>query len=200
MESELKKFSLIDNYLYLYHIDKFIILPAFPESLIDASSINFSSETPMSRTAPIQSYNNAGPRTMSFQFNFTRDLMEQINYENRNTFTKLAMDDDYVDTMMKYIRAAALPRFDASSKLIDPPMCAIKIGDELFIKGVINGQVTVGYELPILKNNKYSKIALGFTVTEVDPYDANTVMLAGGYRGLDTSLERRVYIMNRGSV
>lgn len=198
MANELKKFSMIENYIYIYHIDKFIILPAYPESIIDNSPISFSSETPMSRTAPIFSYNNAGPRTLSFQFDFTRDIMEQLNYNNLETFKGLLLNDDYVDTMMNCIRTLAYPRFDVNSKMVDPPMCAVKIGEDVFIKGIVNGAVSISYGLPILRNGKYSKISLGFSVTEVEPYDADRVMLAGGYRGLDTSLERKISMIGGG--
>ena len=52
----------------------------------------------------------------------------------------------------------------------------------IFIKGIINGSLGLTYGLPILKNGKYAMVDISFTVTEIDPYDADTAMKAGSYR------------------
>lgn len=186
-----RKFNMIDNYIYLYHVDQFIVIPTFPESLTDSLSVSFNKATPMSRSAPIYSYSDSGPRSLQVNLDLHRDMMTDINYGVSNANVEIG--DDYVDTLIKQIQAAALPNYGSSQKLVDPPMVAVRFGNDVFIKGVVTDGVSVTYNLPILENNKYAHVQVSFTVEEVDPYDAKTVMQTGSFRGLDTSLERNIW-------
>lgn len=187
----LSKFNMIDNYIYLYHVNQFIVIPTFPDSLTDSLSVNFNKSTPMSRSAPIYSYSDSGPRSLQVNLDLHRDMMTEINYGVSNA--KVAIGDDYVDTLVKQIQAAALPNYGASQKLVDPPMVAVRFGSEVFIKGVVIDGVSVTYQLPILETNKFGHVSVSFTVEEVDPYDAKTVMQTGSFRGIDTTLERNIW-------
>ncbi len=182
---------MIDNYIYLYHVDQFIVVPTFPDTLNDTIDVSYNSSTPMSRSAPIYSYSHSGPRRLQVNLDLHRDLMTQINWGVSNA--KLATGDDYVDTLIKLVQAAALPAYQASEKLVDPPMVAVRFGNELFIKGVVNGSVGVTYQPPILDTNKYAHVSISFNVEEVEPFDARIVMEAGSFRGLDTTLERNFW-------
>lgn len=191
-------FALIENYIYMYHTDTFIILPVYPESITDMNQANFSTSTPLSRSAPIFSFSNAGPRQVSFNFNLHRDLMQQVNYGVSNAIVDV--DDDYIDTLVKQIQACALPNYSAVSKMVDPPMIALRLGDDIFIKGVVIGGPSITYGGALIKNLKkpngnprYSQIGITLTIYEVDPYGAETVMQMGSFRGLTTSLEDRLY-------
>ena len=184
-------FNMLDNYIYLYHTDTFIIIPAYPENFNDNMSVNFSVETPLARSAPIYSYSNSGPRSINVHIPMHREMMQQINYGVSNA--NVALHDDYVDELIKQIQAAVLPTYSATSKMVDPPLVAIRFGNEIFCKGVITGSVTTTYDLPVLQNGKYAQVSIDFTMVEVDPYDANTVARVGSFRGLDTSLERRLW-------
>lgn len=184
-------YNMIDNYVYLYHVDQFIVIPTFPDSLNDTMSVNFNKATHMSRSAPIYSYSDSGPRSIQIQLDLHRDMMTQINCGVSNATVKVG--DDYVDTLLKQIQAAALPAYGATNKMVDPPMVAVRFGNDVFIKGVVVGAVSVTYALPIITGNKYAHVSVSFTVEEVDPYDARTVMTAGSFRGLDTSLERNTW-------
>ena len=186
-----KIFNMIDNYIYLYHTDTFIVIPAYPENFTDSMSVEFNNETPLMRSAPIVSYSNSGPRQIRVSLQMHREMMYQINYGVSNA--KVELHDDYVDELIKQIQAAVLPKYSASSKMVDPPLVAIRFGNEIFCKGVITGSVDVSYDVPILQNGKYASVGLEFTVQEVDPYDAETVLQVGSYRGLDTSLERKIW-------
>lgn len=187
----LSKFNMIDNYIYLYHIKQFIIIPTVPDSLTDSLSVSFNKSTPMSRSAPIYSYSDSGPRSLQVNLDLHRDLMTEINYGVSNAV--LETGDDYVDTLIKQIQAAALPNYGSSQKLVDPPMVAVRFGTEVFIKGVITDGVSVTYQLPYLETDKYAHVSVSFTVEEVDPYDAKTVMQTGSFRGLDPTLERNIW-------
>ena len=187
----LNKFNMIDNYIYLYHVDQFIVIPTFPESITDNISVSFNKATPMSRSAPIYSYSDSGPRALQVNLDLHRNMMTDINYGISNANVEIG--DDYVDTLIKQIQAAALPSYSSSQKLVDPPMVAVRFGNDIFIKGVVTDGISVNYQLPLLENDQYAHVTVSFTVEEVDPYDAKTVMQTGSFRGLDTSLERNVW-------
>lgn len=189
---EQTKYQMIDNYIYLYHTDTLIIVPQYSASTIsDTMSVSFTPNTPLSRSAPIYSYTGSGPRSLQVTFQLHRDMMQQINV--KNTKTKVELGEDYVDKMIKEVQAAALPAYAVSQKMVNPPLIALRLGDDIFIKGIVSGGVTVTYDTPILSNGKYATVTIGFTVNEVDPYDAESVMKYGSFRGLSTSLERRVW-------
>ena len=100
---------------------------------------------------------------------------------------------NYVDILVNQLRAVVLPRYAASEKLVDPPVIAVKFGSDFFCKGIVNNSLSITYSGPILTNNKYALITISFTITEIDPYDAESVMTLGGYRGLSTTLEKDIY-------
>lgn len=193
-----KSFALIENYIYMYHTDTFIILPIYPESITDSNQANFAQNTPIARSAPIYSYMNSGPRSVGFNLNLHRDLMSQVNYGVSNV--EVEIGDDYVDTLVKQIQACALPNYDSAAKMVDPPMVAIRIGDDIFIKGVILGGPQIVYSGALITdvnnpkgNPRYSQVSISINVAEIDPYGADTVMQMGSFRGLTSRLEDRLY-------
>lgn len=193
-----EKFNMIDNYIYLYHVDQFIVIPTFPDSITDSLPVNFNKATPMSRSAPIYSYSSSGPRSLQVNLDLHRDMMTDINYGVSNATVEIG--DDYVDTLIKQIQAAALPNYGASEKLVDPPMVAVRFGNDIFIKGIVSDGVSINYQLPLLDNNKYAHVTVSFNVEEIDPYDAQTVMTSGSYRGVDTTLEKNFWKKGGNSV
>lgn len=186
-----RKFDLIENYIYLYHLKQFVIIPTFPESINDSMSANFASTAMLSRSAPVFSYSNSGPRTLQIDLHLHRDLMYDLNYQKSNL--AITLDDDYIDTLIKNLQAIAVPEYEASSKMVNPPMVAVRFGDDIFCKGVVTGSIGVSYRLPLLANNKYAQVDLSFAVSEVDPFSASTIAQQGSFRGLDTTLERNLY-------
>ena len=210
------KFKLIENYIYLYHIDTFLVLPSYADSVTDTMSVSYSSSTPLSRSAPIYSYQSSGPRSVQVSFDLHRDMMTQLNEgisnaslansvlssPNADSISQTSggsyeltnyREDDYTDFLIKAIQAAALPSYSSSQKMVNPPIVAVRLGSDIFIKGVIAGSVNLTYKYPILSNGKYSNVSITFSVNEVDPYDAETVVRTGSYRGITTNLERRLY-------
>ena len=187
---DMHNFKMIDNYLYLYHVDQFIILPEYADSVNDTSAVTYVSTTPLARSAPIYSYSNSGPRTVTVTFTFHREMMKQINYENKSMIT-----DDYVDTLIKQVQACTLPSYAVAVKMVNPPIVALRMGKDIFIKGVITGSIGLTYKTPILANGKYAVVELSLSIQEIDPYDAVDVMKTGSYRAaytgnLSTTLER----------
>lgn len=189
------RLKLIENYIYFYHLDKFCILPLYPEEVTDSIKTNFSETNSLARSAPVQTFSNSGPRTVAFSFDLHRDLMNDVNISSSNLLDNAnkVIDfggDDYIDTLVKYLQAAALPvyrNYSSGSKGVIPPMIAIRLGNEIFIKGVVQGGVNITYKKPILKignKDKYARMSISFTVVEVDPYDAEKVVKVGSFRGI----------------
>lgn len=183
--------NFINNYIYLYHLDKFVVLPSPPEHLDDSLSTSFASTSILMRTAPIFSYSYSGPRSVVIKLSLRRDMFEDLNMGVSDLNVEIG--DDYVDTIIKCLQAAALPRYAVESKMVDPPMVAVRFGNDMFIKGVVTQGVTVSYDLPMLDNGKYANVDIQFTVAEVDPYDAETIVNTGSLRGLSRTLERSLY-------
>lgn len=184
--------QMIDNYIYLYNVGQYIVLPLYASSISDNQSVSFAQNTPLSRSAPIYSYQNSGPRIINLSFDLHRDMMQQINYGVSNAPIKLSMpdSDDYVDLMIKYLQASVVPSYSDAVKMVNPPIVALRMG-EIFIKGVLTGQLSLQYKLPILRNGKYAVVSVNFGISEINPYDAELVMQTGSYRLAD-SLDRGV--------
>lgn len=192
---ESRPFRMIDNYVYLHHLEEFVIIPTYPESVTDTTTVQFAQNTPMLRSAPIYSYSYSGPRGVGFTFKLHREMMKEINYKRSNA--KVTLTDDYIDTLVKYLQTAAYPKYSATEKMVDPPLVTVRLGDEIYIKGVVSGTVQTTYSGPLLVdengNEKYAVVEISFTINEVDPYDAGLVAMSGSFRGLDTSLERNLW-------
>ena len=63
-------------------------------------------------------------------------------------------------------------------------MVALRLGNETFIKGVINSTITVTRKKPIMSDGKYACVDIQCTIFESDPYDAETVARVGSFRGI----------------
>ena len=99
-----------------------------------------------------------------------------------------AEGEDKADGFIHALQAIAVPKYNLSNKAIEPPLVAVRLGREVFIKGVVTSGISVTYEKPILVNEKYAGMKISFTVSEVDPYDETTVFKNGSFRGLTATL------------
>lgn len=197
-------YTLPECYIYLYHTDEYFILPQYPETLNDQLESNFTSQNALSRTAPVYSYNNSGPRTVQINLKLHRDMMNsfnigtaRINYNKGDALVETKIEDDYIDLLIKKLQAIALPRYKTTDKLVNPPMVAVRFGDALFIKGVVaSGGIGVAYELPLLSNNKYAVVTINFQVSEIQPYDADSVGELGSLRGITSDIEEKIKSIN----
>lgn len=185
--------NIIDNYIYLYHTKTLIILPTYPESITDQLTTTFSSVTPMSRSAPIYSFSNAGPRSLQVDLKLHRDMLNEVNLEACKYVVEDLEKEDYVDVLIKQLHAMALPKYAAKEKMVDPPIVAIRFGNDIFCKGVVDGGISVTYSGPILVGDKYACVDVSFLIKEIDPYDAESIMQLGAFRGLNITLERNLW-------
>lgn len=213
--------KLIANYIYFYHLDKFCVLPMYPESVSDNMTTKFRETNALSRSAPVFTFQNSGPRTVTISLDLHRDLMNDINTNVSNLKSNVEpfqsvydadgkfIENDYVDTLVNYLQSMALPKYkiyNTGSKSVEPPMVAVRFGDDIFIKGVVTSGVQVTYKKPIItviRNgktyNKYAVISINFTVSEVDPYDSETVAQKGSFRGITQTFQDGIYISGQGS-
>ena len=169
-----------DNYIYFHHIDKdnLIIIPVDPDSVADSMNASWASSTPLSRSAPIYSYQNSGPRSVQLAFSVHRDLMKQFNPGEK----------DAVDLLLKNLEACVLPTYKETNKVVNPPIVSVKIRDEVYIKGIVS-TVSKSYQLPIINygnkkadNFKYALVNINFNIQEITPYSASIIANKGGYR------------------
>lgn len=227
-------FNSIDNYIYIHHTDTLVVIPTFPEQINDTTNTTYNPTNIMGRSAPIYTYTGSGPRSVDISLKLHRDLMNSVNTDivipsgiddtYKTEYEKLQARikrQDYMELLIKELQSIALPSYTTAAKMINPPLVTIRIGDEIFCKGIVDGGVSVAYSGPILGNavyneltgeiqyvqdakgnftnqriigkGKYALADIQFKVTEVDPYDADLVRQQGGMRGLNRTLERNLY-------
>lgn len=185
-----RTYPLPDNYLYISHLDEdlqYWVIPIYPDNINDSMGSTFSSSTALGRSAPVYTFSNAGPRTVQINLRLHRDMMDDVNVDN--TSIKLAAGEDYIDNLINALRSIAVPRYNLSNKAVEPPLVALRLGEEIFIKGVVTSSIGITYEKPILSNNKYAQVSLSLLISEVDPYDASEVYKSGGFRGIVKTLK-----------
>lgn len=192
----------IENYIYIYQLGVYVIIPTYPDSVTDSLGSKFAVENILSRTAPVYSYSDSGPRTVTMNFTFHRDLMNSLNYDNFNFIDEVGnmLGEDYIDTLVRYLQAMALPSFNAVeaassvyNSMVKPPIIAVRIGTTLFIKGIVNGEVQVTYSGPISKEGKYMQVGVSFTVSEIEPQDAEQLAKWGSNRGMESLLTKSLH-------
>ena len=151
-------------------------------------SSNFQTNTALGRSAPVYTFSNSGPRSISISLMFPRDIFDEMpsNVKPRD-------DEDKTESFIRALQAIAVPKYNLSNKAIEPPLVAVRLGREVFIKGVVTSGITVTYGKPILVDEKYSVIKISFTVSEVDPYDATTIFKNGSFRGMTATLRHGMH-------
>lgn len=179
---------LPDCYLYISHLNEpyqYWMLPGYPDDVTDQMNSEFQTASALGRSAPVYTYSSSGPRSINISLEFHRDMFEEINQflKDELDINTFADGDDLAERFIHALQAIAVPRYNLTNKAVEPPLVAIRLGREIFIKGVVSGGVSVTYSKPILSNEKYARLKVSFTVSEVDPYDSTTVFQNGSFRG-----------------
>lgn len=188
-------FDSYQNYIYISHLGDgdgvYWRLPSTPDSIQDTMSVTFNETTVLSRSAPIFTYSNSGPRQVQINLDFHRDLMDEINVGNTSAtlMTRFEDGEDYLDSLLRNLQAIALPKYNLENKLVEPPIVAMRLSNEVFIKGVVTGAVNVTYVKPVLSNGKYAQARLAIQIYETQPYDATTVEKNGSFRGMTRGMK-----------
>lgn len=179
---------LPDCYLYISHLDEdfqYWQLPGYPNEVSDDMQSTFVATTALGRSAPVYTFSNAGPRSVQIRLEFHRDMFEDMP---SNVMPREG--EDKAESFIHALQSIAVPKYNLSNKAIEPPIVAVRLGREVFIKGVVTSSIGVTYAKPILVNEKYAVISVSFTISEVDPYDATTVFQNGSFRGLTATLRQ----------
>lgn len=183
--TDANKIEAPDNFIYISHLDddfKYWRLPSSPDTINDSMPSSFMSTSALGRSAPVYTYSNSGPRTVQIDLNLHRDLMDDINMHWSNS--KLGYGEDYVDNLIRALQTISVPRYNLNNKAVEPPLVAVRLGKELFIKGVCTSGCNVTKNKPILTNDRYAQVSVSITISEVDPYDSTTIFQNGSFRGV----------------
>jgi hypothetical protein len=123
-------------------------------------------------------------------------MMDDINMGNISPYKTKIVDgkeekdyffktgDDYIDSLIRALQAISVPKYTEANNIVEPPIVAVRFGNEIFIRGIVDSGVNVQYSKPILSNDKYAQVQLSFNIKEIDPYDAPTIFKNGSFRGL----------------
>ena len=171
----------------------FWVIPTYPNAISDSMQSNFQPTNALGRSAPVYTYQNSGPRTVQIDISLHRDIMDQANIGISNVpllQNSQGILEDYTDSLIRALQSIALPKYNLTNKLIEPPLVAVRLSNEIFIKGVVTSAIGTTYQMPILSNNRYACVKIGFQVSEVDPYDSTTVFKNGTFRGMVNTFRR----------
>lgn len=182
---------LTNNYIYISHMEEgfqYWRLPTEPDTMADQMPSTFQTTTALGRSAPIFTYSGSGPRSVQVTFEMHRDMMDDINMDNVSP--KFREGEDYVDTLVRALQSISLPKYTEKNNIVEPPIVAVRFGNEIFIRGIVDSGVNVDYAKPILTNDRYARVTVSFDIKEIDPYDAPTVYKNGSFRGLVATMKK----------
>lgn len=180
-----------NNYIYISHLDKdhqYWKLPCCPSSITDTMESTFQATQALGRSAPVYTYSYSGPRVVNVDLHFRIDAFDDENANNPTAINSTAAGEYMLDGMVRALQSISLPKYSASNKAIEPPLVALRLSNEVFIKGIVTSPIQLTYELPIIYGDRYAQVRLSLSITEVDPYDAATVFQNGSFRGVVKTL------------
>jgi hypothetical protein len=166
-------------------------LPFYPDTIADSMSSNFRETNALGRSAPVFTFSNAGPRTVQIEMKLHRDMMDDANEGKSNA--KRKPGEDYIESLVRALQSIAVPKYNLTNKAVEPALVALRIGKQLFIKGVVTDGISITYAKPIIVGDKYAQVTLSLKISEVDPYDATSVYKNGSYRGEVQTLKDGAY-------
>ena len=126
---------------------------------------------------PVEEYKFIEKRTGMSYAKKTYSLGKAVKLEEFTT------GNDYYKTAIGYEKEG----------YISTEKALVRFGDDLFIKGIVQNNISVTRKKPLLDDGKYALIDIAFVVTEVDPYDADTVAQQGSFRGLTRTFQNGIY-------
>lgn len=190
---------LTNNYIYISHMEdgyKFWRLPTDPDTIADSLPSNYTNTPALGRSAPVFTYTGSGPRDVQITLKMHRDMMDDINMDNISPFKEKIVEgkkekdyffkegEDYVDALIRALQSIAVPKYTEANNIVEPPIVAVRFGNEIFVRGIVDSGINVTYGKPILSNDKYAEVTVAFNIKEIDPYDAPTIFKNGSFRGL----------------
>lgn len=180
--TESKDTAVSGNYIFAHHIGdkgKLYRIPIYPRNIQDTLTPNYRESQTLARTAPIQSWVNSGPRTLSFSIDVHRDY-DYYKGRNGDKGEKMA---DFSELLDEY-QAINLPN-TSEATIIKPPRVTVKIGSNSKGGHRITGvpTITVLEKEPII-DGVYQSATITITVKELIPYSEKDVSSLGNARGI----------------
>ena len=128
--------KFIPNYIYFYHLDEYCILPLYPDQITDNMTSTFQQTNSLSRSAPVFTFSNSGPRNVRIDLDLHRDLINDLN-KNK---TIAEMPDNVNNAILEIIgigkkeftKCIALPQGEFDRFLSDTPAIRKKTLAKLF--------------------------------------------------------------------
>ena len=143
--------SGVDQFLcYLENLNtgSRVVFYSRPDSISDNMTASFDSQIPKSRTSPIQSYANSGPREISFSVILHQDYSPED-----------------MRILVRKLQGNVLP-IDKGGYII-PPKSHIVAGDFIDVVGVCTS-VSTDWMPPYHDNNVFNQANVSFSFTEVE--------------------------------
>lgn len=194
----------ISSYIYIYHLGLIFNIPTLPESLTETMNITYNATPILGRSAPLQTFTGAGPRSVNIDIKLHRQLFQienplirtesgeaqlesaTVTMSNPTTGNIEEVDTkDAVDYLVDALTSISLPKYTSANKAIVPPSVFVRYGNELAMRGVPS-QVTKTSSGVWLKNGKMAMVEISFNLTEVEPYSAQYAAANGSLRGVPT--------------
>lgn len=172
------------SYLYIYHLKKEWYLPVLPQGITNSLPISFSPTPIPLSSAPLQTFSSAGPRTVSITLKMHRKMFELEDKKNGAKKMEELIND---------ISALALPKYTSASKLVVPPTVLYRAGNEVCIRGIVSGNVSITTSGAWQRDGKLSEIDIQFTIVEVEAFSAEYAQNHGVLRSIPTDLTRSVW-------
>lgn len=140
-------------------------MPCYPDSVSDSTDVSYNTSSILGRSEPYSTYNNSGPRTISFTFNMHREMTG---------------NEAEIEQIVRYIESAVYPNYNSN---VAPIRVQVYIGKTIYISGIMTSETT-DWSGPIDDTDKYNLVNVSFTIQETtgNPKSASYVQRYGGYR------------------
>lgn len=174
-----------ENFLYLHHLDLLVWIPTYAEEMDMTQRTSYTQSKPLGAPNDIYSFGGSGPRTIQRQIFIDRDLMSVLGGKG------LVGEGDPIETLIRAMEATCVAKYEDARRMINPPLVTYKEANELTITGVVVGTVNIKAYGGWIDGRKRC-YSMNLNISEIEQYDASTIMEIGQYRGLNNTLIRRM--------
>ena len=138
--------------------------PVYPEEIADSAKANYQTMPEMIyQYEPWMIYSSSGPRTVSYNFLFHRDMWTGDHRDGK------------ANELIRFCEANCYPEYNGSA--VNTSLVTLYMNGQVLIHGVLT-DVSVNWEGPLGLDNFYLVCKLGLSITEVaqQPLDYWTVL------------------------
>ena len=145
--------------LYSHLGDDMIYFPVYPDGFDDGAVANYEEMPEMLyQYEPWKVYKSSGPREISFNFEFHRDMWTGDHRDGR------------ANSLIRRCEANCYPEYNGS--LVNVPIVTLYIHGQNFITGVMTS-CKASWDKPIGLDGFYLMCKLSFSITEISPVALN---------------------------